>query len=127
MKDLGLKIEPRLENGHWMVEAYSDSDWAGDPEGRQPVGSYIIFVNSVPVTWKQVAEPKSMALSSSKAEMFACSEAVRELPFIAEILLFFKAKVITPFKVWLNNVGAIFLAGNKTSSTRTGHINRRMF
>ena len=100
IQDLGLKIKPRLEDGNWIVKAYSDSDWAGDPEDRQSVGRYIIFVNGVPVvTWKSSRSQKSMALSSSEAEMYACSEAVRELPFIAEILLFFNAKVITPFKV----------------------------
>ena len=97
---LGLRMQPRLSDNKWMIEVYSDSDWAGDPEDRQSVGRYIIFVNGVPVvTWKSSRSQKSMALSSSEAEMYACSEAVRELPFIAEILLFFNAKVITPFKV----------------------------
>ena len=72
-KDLGLKIEPTLENGHWTVEAYSDSDWAGDPDNRQSVGSYIVFVNSVPVTWKSRSQ-KSVALSSGDVHVLRSSK-----------------------------------------------------
>ena len=51
-KDRGLRIEPRLnERNNWTIEVYSDSDWAGDPDDRKSVGSFIILVCGVPVAW----------------------------------------------------------------------------
>jgi hypothetical protein len=83
----GLKVEPVSEDGKWQLVVYSDSDWAGDKDNRRSVGSYIIFLNNVPIAWRSKLQ-KTTSLSSSEAEFYACGEAVKEVPFIGEVLMF---------------------------------------
>ena len=41
----GLKIHPtELMDGHWTMDAYSDSDWAGDKDTRISVSGFILYL-----------------------------------------------------------------------------------
>ena len=66
-----------------------------------------------------------MSLSSSEAEFCACVEAVKEVPFIAQILLFLGVKVELPINVRIDNAGAMFMCENVTSAPRTRHVDAR--
>ena len=124
-RELGLKIEPRLSNeGKWTIEVYSDSDWAGDPDDRKSVGCFIILLCGVPIAWRSKGQ-KVVSLSTAEAEFYACVEAVKEVPFIAQVLLFLGVKVQLPVDVRIDNVGAIFMSENVTSTTRTRHMDAR--
>ena len=118
-------MEPILSNdGKWKIEVYSDSDWAGDPDDRKSVGCYIIFLNGVAIAWRSKSQ-KVVSLSSSEAEFYACAEAVKEVPFVAQVLLFMRVEVSLPVTIWVDNVGAIFMSENVTSSSRTRHMDVR--
>ena len=124
-KNKGLKIDPAEPvDGVWKLEVFSDSDWAGDPDDRKSVGCYIIFLNGAPIAWR-ARKQKVVSLSSSEAEFYACSEAVREVPFVAQLLLFMGIPIQLPVQVWVDNVGAIFMTENRTSSSRTRHMDTR--
>ena len=75
----------------------------------------------MPIAWRSRSQ-KVVSLSSSEAEFCACAEAVREVPFVAQILLFLGLSVKTPVDVWIDNVGAIFMTENRTSSSGTRHV-----
>jgi len=121
----GLKMSPKMgPDGLWTLEVCSDSNWAGDPNDRKSVGCHIIFFNGVPIAWRSRSQ-KVVSPSSSEAEFCACAEAVREVPFVAQILLFLGIPVKTPVNVWLDNVGAIFMTENRTSLSRTRHMGTR--
>ena len=121
----GLKIFPKVgEKTSWYVVLFSDSDWAGDKDDRKSVGGYMLFLNGVLVSWRSRSQ-KVVSLSSSEAEFYACSEAVKEIPFIVQILLFMGIPVELPIPVWVDNVGAIFMSENATSSSRTRHMDTR--
>jgi hypothetical protein len=124
-KNMGLKVDPVVPNdGKWELEVYSDSDWAGSKDDRRSVGSYYIFLNKVLISWRSKSQ-KVVSLSSSEAEFYACAEAVKEIPFIAQLLLFLGIPVKLPVDVWVDNVGAIFMSENRTSSSRTRHMDTR--
>ena len=106
------------------MEVYSDSDWAGDKNNRRSVTSLMIFLEGVLIHWRSRLQ-KVVALSSSEAEFYACGEAVREVPFIAQILVFLGVEVELPVQVKIDNVGAIFMSENKTSASRTRHMDTR--
>ena len=47
----GLRIEPTFgDSGPWDLVCYSDSDYAGDPDSRQSVSGFILYVKGVPST-----------------------------------------------------------------------------
>ena len=63
-KGFGLKMEPKLVNNradNWSIVAYSDSDWAGNPDTRISVTGYVLFVLGCAVSWKSKAQ-KSVSL-----------------------------------------------------------------
>ena len=124
-KSMGLKVEPIVpEDGKRELVVYSDSDWAGSKDDRRSVGSYYIFLNDALILWRSKSQ-KVVSLSSSEAEFYACAKAVKEIPFIAQILLFMEIPMKLPVDVWVDNVGAIFMSENRTSSSRTRHMDTR--
>ena len=66
------------DDKNWKIEAYSDSDYAGDRDTRRSVSGYIIMVNGCVVLWRSRGQ-KSVTLSSSEAEYIAASETVTEM------------------------------------------------
>ena len=125
-KDKGLKIAPTMVELEWKLVVFSDSDWAGDKDGRKSVGGYMIFLNGVLIAWRSKSQ-KVVSLSSAEAEFYACAEAVKEVPFIVQILKFLGIQVKTPVEVKVDNVGAIYMSQNQASSKRTRHMDTRWF
>ena len=58
----------------------------------------MIYLLGVPISWKSKGM-KSVALSSSKAEYVALSEAAKEVKFIYQVLLSMDVKVRLPIVV----------------------------
>ena len=124
--DYGLKVEPKFpEQGtSWEVVLYSDSDWAGDKDTRISVTGFVIFLLGVPICWKSKAQ-RSATLSSREAELVALSEAAKEIKFVTQVLTSMGITVKLPVTCRVDNVGAIFMAENVTTSSRTKHIDMR--
>ena len=70
-------------------------------------------------------QQKAVTLSSTEAEFYAVSEAVKEILFVAQVLLDLEVPVHTPVTVRVDNMGAIFMSGNASSSARTRHVDTR--
>ena len=68
---------------------------------------------------------KSVVLSTTEAEYMALSEGVKELKFILQLLQTMNIEVKLPITVHVDNVGAIWLSNNRTTSDRTKHIDIR--
>ena len=70
-------------------------------------------------------EMKSVVLSTTEAEYMALSEVVKEFKFIVQLLQTMDIEVELPITVHVDNVGAIWLSNNRTTSDRTKHIDIR--
>jgi hypothetical protein len=121
--DIGLRVVPKISD-EWEVKVYSDSDWAGDKDSRKSVSGYMIFVSDVLVCWRSKSQA-AISLSSSEAEMYALTEAVKEVPFIVQVLLFMNVKIKLPVQVMVDNMGAIYMSENSMPSARTRHADLR--
>ena len=102
----------------------SDGDFATDKVKRVSVTGYVIYFMGIPVAWRSRGQ-KGVTLSTSEAEYVALSEVVKELKFITQVLETMKVNVKLPITVHVDNVGAIFMATNQTSSDRTKHVDVR--
>jgi len=126
-QNIGLKLKPEDNNNKlWELKAYSDADFAGDKETHISVTGYVVYLMNVPVCWQSHGQ-KSVTLSTTEAEYVACSEVVKEVLFILQLLrhLQVKIKIQLPIRVHVDNIGAIFLAENQNSSDRTKHVDNR--
>ena len=68
---------------------------------------------------------KSVVLLTTEAEYMTLSEVVKELKFIVQLLLTMNIELESPITVHVDNVGAIWLSNNRTTSDRTKHIDIR--
>ena len=84
----------------------------------------MLFLNGVLISWRSKLQ-KVVSLSSAEAEFYACSEAVKEIPFVIQILEFLGIEVEKPVEVMVDNVGAIYMSQNQVSSSRTRHMDTR--
>ncbi|CAJ1934699.1 unnamed protein product, partial [Cylindrotheca closterium] len=125
-KGLGLKIEPVIGSKGllWNVVAFSDSDYAGDPDSRKSVSGFIVYLCGVPICWRSKAQ-RTVTLSSAEAEWIALSEVAKEVLFIAQILETMGVKVEYPIVIRVDNTAAIFMATNVTTNQRTRHVDIR--
>lgn len=124
-KDRGLKINPRYpDNSTYVLEGITDSEYAGDRDTRISVYGYVIYFCGAPIAWKSKSG-KSVTLSSTEAEYFAISEVAKELLFIKQTIESMGIQVQLPIKIKTDNVGAIYLSNNYTTSQRTKHIDIR--
>jgi hypothetical protein len=106
------------------LKAYSDADFAGDKETQISVTGYVVYFMNVPVCWRSHGQ-KSVTLLTTEAEYVACSEVVKEVLFILQLLKHLWVEVQLPIRVHVDNIGAIFLAENQNSSNRTKHVDTR--
>jgi len=102
----------------------SDSEYAGDKDTRISVYGYILYFCGAPIAWKSKGG-KSVTLSSTEAEYVASSEIAKEAIFVKNILDSIGIKITLPIQICVDNVGAIYLANNYSTSQRTKHIDIR--
>jgi hypothetical protein len=101
-----------------------DSDYAGDKENRRSITGYLIYFCGNPVPWKS-KQQGGVTLSSSEAEYYAISEVAMELKSLDQTLKFLEIELNGPMNVFVDNIGAIHLANNASSGTRTKHVDTR--
>ena len=123
-KGYGLKFELRKDMIKWALKALCDSDFASDKETRISVFGYFIYFCGIPIAWRSKGM-KSVVLSTTEAEYMALSEVVKELKFIVQLLQTMNIEVELPITVHVDNVGAIWLSNNHTTSDRTKNIDIR--
>ena len=122
--DFGLKFKLMKNIKKWALKALSDSDFASDKETRISIFGYIIYSCGIQITWRSKGM-KSVVLSTTEAEYMALSEVLKELKFIVQLLQTMNIEVELPITVYVDNVGAIWLSNNRTTSDRTKHIDIR--
>ena len=120
----GLKIQPSMQDDVWVLYVYSDSDYGGDKDSCISVGGYVLYVCGVPVSWSSRSQ-RTITLSSTEAEWIAASKAVKEVIFILQLLESMKINVKLPIFVNVDNIGAVFMANNKSMNSCTKHMDIR--
>ena len=107
-----------------IIEGYCDSDYAGDKDTRRSVTGYAIYLNGCLIAWKSKSQ-RSVTLSSSEAEYVSISEIAKDLLFVKQNLEFADVTIRYPIIVHVDNIGAIYMAENGSSSNQTKHVNTR--
>ena len=119
-----LVLNPTVRQDGFYLEGLSDSEYAGDKDTRISVFGYIIYFCGAPIAWKSKSG-KSVTLSSTEAEYFATSEVAKEVIFAKQVIESIGIKISYPIIIKCDNVGAIYLSNNYTTSQRTKHIDIR--
>jgi hypothetical protein len=67
------------------LSAHSDSDWAGDKDGRKSTTGNLIIYGGGPVSWRSTIQ-KSVALSSCEAELVSLTETTKRVIWFRKLL-----------------------------------------
>lgn len=121
-RSIGLKYLPNsTAKKSFMLDAYVDSDFAGDPRTRKSTTGFLIrYYNNV-VSWGSKLQ-SVCAESSGEAEFVAICEASKEILFLARLINETLGTVPYPVQVYEDNSAAISICYDTTSTSRIKHV-----
>ncbi|CAL8081400.1 unnamed protein product [Prunus armeniaca] len=115
--DFGIHFQPGILN----LQAYSDVDWAGDPNDRRSVSGYIVYLGSSPISWASKKQ-HIVSRSSTGAEYRALAIAATELAWIRQLFCDLRVSLHIPPLIHCDNISAISLASNPVFHSRMKHL-----
>jgi hypothetical protein len=115
--DHGLFCTP----GPITLSAFTDADWAGDPDDRRSTSGLVVFLGHNPVTWS-AKKQLTVSRSSTEAEYRALASASVELCWLRTLVKDLGIYLYDPPILWCDNVSALAIASNPVFHARTKHI-----
>ena len=132
-RERGKVFKPRrnctveqLETFEFVIDGYSDSDYAKDPVRRRSVTGYATFLEGCVINTKSRMQPIT-ALSVTEAELVAATECAQDLLYAKHVLESIGLKVKGPMVLNIDNSGCIDLICNWSAGGRTRHMETRMY
>ena len=107
--------------GPISLSAFSDADWAGDPNDRRSTSGLLVFLDNNPITWS-AKKQLTISRSSTEAEYRALASASVELCWLRTLIKNLGLYLYDPPILWCDNVSALAIASNPIFHARTKHV-----
>ncbi|XP_017191092.1 uncharacterized mitochondrial protein AtMg00810-like [Malus domestica] len=112
----GLLYKP----GDTHLTAFSNADYAGNPDTRHSTGGFCIYLGSNLVSWSSKKQ-KTVSRSSSEAEYRQLAYTAAELSWLRSLFRDLQLHLVCP-TIWCDNISSIALASNPVFHSRTKHL-----
>ena len=120
-----LELALYFSRGESILNAYCDSDWAGDLETRHSTSDYAIFLGKDLISWHSHHQA-TITLSSTEAEYMSMCNCAQQILWIQSI--FHKCHLTLDHSIMFgDNKGALHLAQNPVIEGRSKHINIKYY
>lgn len=117
----GLELKPAPSPSTcFNLVAYSDADWASDPDDRRSTSGYCIYFGSNIVSWCSKKQTL-VARSTAEAEYRSMAHATSELLWIQSLLKELNISFSKPC-LYCDNASAVALSYNPVLHARTKHL-----
>lgn len=117
--DIPSSVSPFIQNC-----ALTNTDWASDETDRKSISGYCFYHLGALVSWSSQKQ-KVVASSSTEAEYYSLSYALREGLWMRLFLASLNFSFPAPFPMLCDNQSTLKMANTDTSSSRSKHINVR--
>uniref|UniRef100_A0A2N9GCI3 Integrase catalytic domain-containing protein n=1 Tax=Fagus sylvatica TaxID=28930 RepID=A0A2N9GCI3_FAGSY len=111
----GIEFTP----GPLSLSAYTDADWAGDPDDRRSTYGFLVYLGHNAITW---SAKKQATVSRSSTESEYRALAIAELCWVRSLLKDLGIYLPDPPTLWCDNISALAIASNPVFHARTKHI-----
>ena len=109
------------ENDDMVLEAFADSDHAGETDSRKSTSGVVLTLNGSPVSWFSRLQ-KCVSLSTTQSEHVSMAEATKEIMWTRDLLTECGEKQELPTVLYNDNTSALKLTTSKEFHSRTKHI-----
>lgn len=100
---------------------FSDADWAGDMDTRRSTSGYVFLLSNGAISWSSERQT-TVALSTAEAEYVALSSSCQKAIWLRKLIHEIGYEQSEPTIMKDDNQGAIAIAHNPITHTRTKHI-----
>ena len=107
-------------NGVINLEAYADSDWAGDRTCGNSTTGYVVLINGGAVLWRS-AKQGSIAASVAEAELIALKEVVLQIRWLRALLADMGVAQQGPTPVYSDSKAALDMVTHFGQARATRH------
>ncbi|KAM1784958.1 hypothetical protein ACFX12_037917 [Malus domestica] len=116
-----LDFDIHFNSGPLHLQAYSDADWAGDPNDRRSTSGYVVYLGNTPISWASKKQ-HTVSRSSTKAEYKALAITAAEVSWIRKLLCDLHVPLYDAPVLFCDNISAIALSSNPVFHSRVKHI-----
>jgi hypothetical protein len=103
-----------------QITAYSDADYAGDPDDRHSTGGYCVYLGTNLISWSSKTQ-RTVSRSSTEAEYRQLAYTAVEISWLRSLFKDLQLSLTCP-KIWCDNISSISLASNPLFHARTRHL-----
>jgi len=109
------------KHGHLSIEAYTDDDWAGNPNYSRSTSGYFTLVGGNLMTWRSKKQ-KVVALSSVEAKFWEIAKGITEVLWIKKLKIEIGFPPQLPSQLKCDNKTTISISKNPIQYDRTNHV-----
>ena len=107
-----------------MITAYTDSDYAGNVDGKKSTSRYAFIFGGNLVSWRSKEKPM-IALSTTKAQYILASFTSTQVIWMARFLQELGKEIRKPIKFYCDNQSTISMKNNQFFHNMSKHIDIR--
>lgn len=116
-----LSVGISYTRGDLSLKAFSDVEWAGDPNDRRSTTSMVVFLRNNLISWSSKKQ-HTVSRSSTEVEYRAMSTTAAELDWIQQLLQFMHVIHAAAPVLLCDNLSVIALSFNPVQHQWTKHI-----